>query len=137
MLQVTLSILCQFEKGTDYLDWEVGVHGIRIEFKNIKGKENSIKKSTLDKKKQFWFIFLITMIPLSPFFAFLMVVLFWIVEIILWGKFIVQLFSLPPPLSLQTIKGQFALLRAYLRKIKCSFRKLKNEHFTRMKILYK
>ncbi|XP_023329563.1 AMMECR1-like protein isoform X2 [Eurytemora carolleeae] len=38
-LQVTLSILCHFEKGTDYRDWEVGVHGIRIEFKNIKGIE--------------------------------------------------------------------------------------------------
>jgi uncharacterized protein (TIGR00296 family) len=29
-LHVSVSILCQFEDATDFLDWELGVHGIRI-----------------------------------------------------------------------------------------------------------
>jgi len=36
-LQVSVSILCHFEDGNDYLDWTVGIHGIRIEFHNERG----------------------------------------------------------------------------------------------------
>lgn len=36
-LSVSVSILRHFEDGDDYLDWQVGVHGIRIEFINEKG----------------------------------------------------------------------------------------------------
>lgn len=36
-LQVTVSILLHFEEGSDYLDWEIGKHGIRIEFDSEKG----------------------------------------------------------------------------------------------------
>eukprot|EP00095_Tigriopus_kingsejongensis_P002894 maker-scaffold513_size150706-snap-gene-0.22 protein:Tk02894 transcript:maker-scaffold513_size150706-snap-gene-0.22-mRNA-1 annotation:"conserved hypothetical protein" len=31
-LHVSVSILCHFEDGSDFLDWEIGIHGIRIEF---------------------------------------------------------------------------------------------------------
>ncbi|XP_023340950.1 uncharacterized protein CG5902 [Eurytemora carolleeae] len=40
-LQVSVSILCRFEPGQNYLDWEIGVHGIRIEFINEKGSKRS------------------------------------------------------------------------------------------------
>ena len=30
-LIVSVSILCHFEDAQDYLDWEIGVHGIREE----------------------------------------------------------------------------------------------------------
>ncbi|XP_076234124.1 AMMECR1-like protein isoform X1 [Calliopsis andreniformis] len=40
-LHVSVSILRHFEDGTDYLDWEVGVHGIRIEFHNEKGNKRT------------------------------------------------------------------------------------------------
>ena len=36
-LRVSVSILCHFENGADYLDWEVGKHGIRIEFASDRG----------------------------------------------------------------------------------------------------
>lgn len=36
-LHVTVSILLHFEEGKDYNDWEIGVHGIRIEFQNERG----------------------------------------------------------------------------------------------------
>ncbi|CAI6364182.1 unnamed protein product [Macrosiphum euphorbiae] len=36
-LHVTISILLHFEEGKDYNDWEIGVHGIRIEFQNERG----------------------------------------------------------------------------------------------------
>lgn len=36
-----MSILRHFEDGVDYLDWEVGVHGIRIEFHNEKGNKRT------------------------------------------------------------------------------------------------
>ena len=32
-----MSILCHFEDAADYLDWEIGVHGIRIEFYTERG----------------------------------------------------------------------------------------------------
>nr|CAD7256308.1 unnamed protein product [Timema shepardi] len=40
-LHVSVSILRHFEDGSDYLDWEVGVHGIRIEFHNDKGSKRT------------------------------------------------------------------------------------------------
>ncbi|XP_034244498.1 AMMECR1-like protein [Thrips palmi] len=40
-LRVAVSILRHFEDAQDYLDWEVGVHGIRIEFHNEKGGKRS------------------------------------------------------------------------------------------------
>ncbi|EFN76081.1 AMMECR1-like protein [Harpegnathos saltator] len=40
-LHVSVSILRHFENGVDYLDWEVGVHGIRIEFHNEKGNKRT------------------------------------------------------------------------------------------------
>ncbi|EGI59540.1 Uncharacterized protein G5I_12323 [Acromyrmex echinatior] len=40
-LHVSVSILRHFEDGVDYLDWEVGVHGIRIEFHNEKGNKRT------------------------------------------------------------------------------------------------
>lgn len=40
-LSVSVSILTQFEDATDYLDWEVGTHGIRIEFYNEKGNKRT------------------------------------------------------------------------------------------------
>lgn len=40
-LHVTISILLHFEDGKDYNDWEIGVHGIRIEFQNERGMKRS------------------------------------------------------------------------------------------------
>uniref|UniRef100_T1IBQ3 AMMECR1 domain-containing protein n=1 Tax=Rhodnius prolixus TaxID=13249 RepID=T1IBQ3_RHOPR len=40
-LHVSVSILRHFEDGADYTDWEVGVHGIRIEFHNEKGNKRT------------------------------------------------------------------------------------------------
>lgn len=40
-LQVSVSILRHFEEGRDYLDWVIGVHGIRIEFLNEKGSKRT------------------------------------------------------------------------------------------------
>ncbi|CAH0382409.1 unnamed protein product [Bemisia tabaci] len=40
-LHVSVSILRHFEDGSDYTDWEVGVHGIRIEFPNEKGHKRT------------------------------------------------------------------------------------------------
>ncbi|XP_015788492.1 AMME syndrome candidate gene 1 protein [Tetranychus urticae] len=36
-LHVSVSILRHFEDGDNYLDWEIGIHGIRIEFYTEKG----------------------------------------------------------------------------------------------------
>ncbi|KAF8782650.1 AMME syndrome candidate protein 1 like [Argiope bruennichi] len=36
-LHVSVSILRHFEDGRDYLDWQIGIHGIRIEFNTEKG----------------------------------------------------------------------------------------------------
>ncbi|CAB4059594.1 Uncharacterized protein CG5902,AMME syndrome candidate gene 1 protein,Uncharacterized protein R166.3,AMME syndrome candidate gene 1 protein homolog,AMMECR1-like protein,Uncharacterized protein At2g38710 [Lepeophtheirus salmonis] len=38
-LQVCVSILYQFEDGLNYLDWEIGVNGIKIEFRDESGTE--------------------------------------------------------------------------------------------------
>lgn len=40
-LHVSVSILCHFEDGANYLDWQVGVHGIRIEFHNERGSKRT------------------------------------------------------------------------------------------------
>ncbi|XP_071084485.1 nuclear protein AMMECR1-like [Haliotis cracherodii] len=40
-LHCSVSILTHFEDAADYLDWEVGVHGIRIEFINEKGNKKT------------------------------------------------------------------------------------------------
>lgn len=40
-LTVSVSILQHFEDADDYMDWEVGVHGIRIEFINEKGNKRT------------------------------------------------------------------------------------------------
>ncbi|OBS72481.1 hypothetical protein A6R68_12945 [Neotoma lepida] len=37
----SVSLLTNFEDVCDYLDWEVGVHGIRIEFINEKGSKRT------------------------------------------------------------------------------------------------
>ena len=36
-LGVSVSILRHFEDGKGYKDWDIGVHGIRIEFTNERG----------------------------------------------------------------------------------------------------
>ncbi|TRY67440.1 hypothetical protein TCAL_02740 [Tigriopus californicus] len=38
-LHVSVSILCHFEDGDNFLDWEIGVHGIRIEFYTERGSK--------------------------------------------------------------------------------------------------
>jgi len=40
-LHVSVSILCNFEDGADYLDWDIGRHGIRIEFTNDRGTKKT------------------------------------------------------------------------------------------------
>ncbi|ESP04892.1 hypothetical protein LOTGIDRAFT_109578 [Lottia gigantea] len=40
-LHCSVSILTKFEEADDYLDWEVGCHGIRIEFLNDKGHKKT------------------------------------------------------------------------------------------------
>ncbi|KAJ8310660.1 hypothetical protein KUTeg_012525 [Tegillarca granosa] len=40
-LHVSVSILTNFEEAEGYLDWEVGEHGIRIEFVNEKGHKKT------------------------------------------------------------------------------------------------
>lgn len=40
-LHVSVSILCHFEDGEDFLDWEIGVHGIRIEFTTDRGSRRT------------------------------------------------------------------------------------------------
>ena len=36
-LHVSVSILCHFEEASNYLDWHIGKHGIRIEFYSDRG----------------------------------------------------------------------------------------------------
>ncbi|CAB3375940.1 Hypothetical predicted protein [Cloeon dipterum] len=40
-LHVSVSILRHFEDGNDFMDWEIGVHGIRIEFLNDHGSRRT------------------------------------------------------------------------------------------------
>ncbi|KAI9337039.1 ammecr1 protein [Zopfochytrium polystomum] len=41
LLSCAVSLLVDFEKGKDYLDWEVGVHGIWIEFRDRNGSKRT------------------------------------------------------------------------------------------------
>jgi len=40
-LHVSVSILRHFEDGLNYTDWEIGIHGIRIEFLTEKGSKRT------------------------------------------------------------------------------------------------
>jgi len=40
-LYVSVSILTRFEKAKDYLDWTLGVHGIKIEFSTDRGSRDT------------------------------------------------------------------------------------------------
>jgi len=40
-LSVSVSLLTNFEDGKNFLDWEIGVHGIRIEFESDQGVRRS------------------------------------------------------------------------------------------------
>ena len=40
-LHVSVSILCHFVDAADFLDWEIGVHGIRIEFYTERGSKKT------------------------------------------------------------------------------------------------
>ena len=40
-LHVSVSILCHFMDAADFLDWEIGVHGIRIEFYTERGSKKT------------------------------------------------------------------------------------------------
>ncbi|XP_033231391.1 AMME syndrome candidate gene 1 protein homolog [Belonocnema kinseyi] len=53
-LHVSISILRHFEDGADYLDWEIGVHGIRIEFHNEKGSKRTATYLPEVAKEQGW-----------------------------------------------------------------------------------
>jgi len=49
-----VSLLTEFEKGTDYLDWEIGVHGIWIEFRDNNGKKKTATYLPEIAKEQGW-----------------------------------------------------------------------------------
>lgn len=53
-LKVKVSILCHFEDGKDFMDWEVGTHGIRIEFHNEKGNKKTATFLPEVAKDQGW-----------------------------------------------------------------------------------
>ncbi|KAI2800340.1 AMME chromosomal region protein 1-like [Blomia tropicalis] len=40
-LHVCVSLLLNFEDGHDYMDWSIGIHGIRIEFRNEHGSKRT------------------------------------------------------------------------------------------------
>ncbi|MBN3292687.1 AMMR1 protein, partial [Polypterus senegalus] len=50
----SVSLLTNFEDVVDYLDWEVGVHGIRIEFFNEKGSKRTATYLPEVAKEQGW-----------------------------------------------------------------------------------
>ncbi|XP_059832857.1 nuclear protein AMMECR1-like isoform X2 [Hemitrygon akajei] len=50
----SVSLLTNFEDVGDYLDWEVGVHGIRIEFINEKGSKRTATYLPEVAKEQGW-----------------------------------------------------------------------------------
>ncbi|KAF7991305.1 hypothetical protein HCN44_002867 [Aphidius gifuensis] len=53
-LTVDISILRHFEDGVDYLDWELGLHGILIEFNNEKGNKRTATYLPDVAKEQGW-----------------------------------------------------------------------------------
>ncbi|OXB83410.1 UNVERIFIED_CONTAM: hypothetical protein H355_006257 [Colinus virginianus] len=50
----SVSLLTNFEDASDYLDWEVGIHGIRIEFINEKGVKRTATYLPEVAKEQDW-----------------------------------------------------------------------------------
>ncbi|XP_008943131.1 PREDICTED: AMME syndrome candidate gene 1 protein-like, partial [Merops nubicus] len=50
----SVSLLTNFEDVCDYMDWEVGVHGIRIEFINEKGSKRTATYLPEVAKEQGW-----------------------------------------------------------------------------------
>ena len=40
-LHCSVSILTKFEEANDHLDWEIGIHGIRIEFHSDRGSRRT------------------------------------------------------------------------------------------------
>ncbi|XP_072263953.1 AMMECR1-like protein isoform X2 [Pyxicephalus adspersus] len=53
-LSCSVSLLTNFEDVCDFLDWEVGVHGIRIEFLNEKGVKRTATYLPEVAKEQDW-----------------------------------------------------------------------------------
>lgn len=53
-LHCSVSILKHFEEGNDYADWEIGIHGIRIEFINEKGNKQTATYLPNVAKDQGW-----------------------------------------------------------------------------------
>uniref|UniRef100_UPI00358E8BC1 AMMECR1-like protein isoform X1 n=2 Tax=Myxine glutinosa TaxID=7769 RepID=UPI00358E8BC1 len=53
-LSCSVSLLTNFEDAGDFLDWEVGVHGIRIEFINEKGSKRTATYLPEVAKEQGW-----------------------------------------------------------------------------------
>ncbi|KAF9140131.1 AMME chromosomal region protein 1-like [Mortierella sp. GBA39] len=49
-----VSLLVDFENGDDYLDWEVGRHGIWIEFKDARGRKKTATYLPEVAKEQGW-----------------------------------------------------------------------------------
>jgi AMME syndrome candidate gene 1 protein len=57
---VSVSILRHFEDGNDYLDWEVGIHGIRIEFHSERGSRRTatyLPEVAMEQGMLFCFLF--------------------------------------------------------------------------------
>ncbi|KAI8605313.1 ammecr1 protein [Dissophora ornata] len=53
-LVCNVSLLINFEKGEDYLDWEIGVHGIWIEFRDNNGRKKTATYLPEVAKEQGW-----------------------------------------------------------------------------------
>ncbi|KAG9322793.1 hypothetical protein KVV02_005541 [Mortierella alpina] len=49
-----VSLLVEFEDGTNYLDWEVGIHGVWIEFKDNNGRKKTATYLPEVAKEQGW-----------------------------------------------------------------------------------
>ncbi|XP_019645045.1 PREDICTED: AMMECR1-like protein [Branchiostoma belcheri] len=53
-LHCSVSLLTNFEDAKDYLDWEIGIHGIRIEFVNEKGSKRTATYLPEVAREQGW-----------------------------------------------------------------------------------
>jgi len=53
-LHVSVSILCHFVDAADFLDWEIGVHGIRIEFYTERGSKKTATYLPEVPREQGW-----------------------------------------------------------------------------------
>ncbi|KAF9201112.1 AMME syndrome candidate protein 1 protein [Haplosporangium sp. Z 27] len=53
-LVCNVSLLINFENGEDYLDWEVGVHGVWIEFRDANGRKRTATYLPEIAKEQGW-----------------------------------------------------------------------------------